>query len=259
MPPAEPSATGQPDDARGDAVNDTGVEVVLHRVVVGPLHTNCWIMHAAGHAQALLIDPGDEPERVLDAVRRHRLDVRAVVLTHAHFDHVLAVPEVTAALDVPVLAHPDDAEVWPGELAHLREHGHWDAGTATAELLSERPGTLTPDPARPLWDGVGTPVADGHRVELGPITATLLHTPGHTPGGLTIAAPGNLLTGDTLFPGGPGLTAISWPLSDFTSIMASVERLIARPDDTAVHPGHGRSTTVGDERSHVPSWHARGW
>ncbi len=259
MSPGEPVAIGRPDEASGEAVTATGVEVVLHRVVVGPLDTNCWMVHAAGHPEALLIDPGDEPGRVLGAVSRHRLDVRAVVLTHAHFDHVLAVPEVAAALDVPVLAHPDDAEVWPGDLAHLRGHGHWDAGTATAALLRERPATLASDPARPLWDGVATPVADGHHVELGPITATLLHTPGHTPGGLTVAAAGHLLTGDTLFPGGPGLTGVSWPLSDFTSIMASVERLMAWPDDTAVHPGHGRSTTIGAERPHVPGWHARGW
>lgn len=101
---------GEPDDG-----------VVLHRVVVGVLATNCWIVHAAGRREAVVIDPGDEAERVLDAVRRHGLDVRAVVLTHAHFDHVLAVPGVVAALGgVPVLAHPDDADVWPGELAHLR-------------------------------------------------------------------------------------------------------------------------------------------
>jgi glyoxylase-like metal-dependent hydrolase (beta-lactamase superfamily II) len=105
-------------------------EVVLRRVVVGPLQTNGWAVHARGHRQALLIDPGDEPDLVLAAVAD--LDVTAIVLSHAHFDHVLAVPAVAAALHVPVLAHADDAPVWPHELATLERTGHFDAGTATA-------------------------------------------------------------------------------------------------------------------------------
>ena len=242
-----------------DADHPGGDDVVLHRVVVGPLETNCWIVHAAGHPEALVVDPGDASDRVLAVVRHHDLDVRAVVLTHAHFDHVLAVPEVTAALGVPTLAHPADALVWPAEREHLRVHGHWDAGTATADLLRDDPTALTHDPDRPLWDGTSTPVDDGHRVALGPLTATLLHTPGHTPGGLTVAVDRHLLTGDTLFPGGPGLTGARWPLSRFTTIMTSVDRLLDRPGDTAVHPGHGRDTTIGAERPHVPAWRTRGW
>lgn len=231
--------------------------VVLHRVVVGPLATNCWLVHAAGAPRALLVDPGDDAARVLRAVEGH--DVRAVVLTHAHFDHVLALPEITAALDVPVLAHPADAAVWPGELEHLRRHGHWDAGTATDDLLRERPGVLTPAPGRALWDGAITTVADGQRIRVGALTVTVLHTPGHTPGSLTLEAGGHLLTGDTLFPGGPGLTGPQWPTSDFGAIMRSVDRLMTRPDRTVVDPGHGPSTTIGAERPHVERWRARGW
>jgi hydroxyacylglutathione hydrolase len=233
--------------------------VVLHRVVVGPLATNCWLVHAAGHHDAVVVDPGDEPERVLAAIRHHRLDVRAVVLTHAHFDHVLAVADVTAALGVPTLAHPAEAGVLPAELAYLRATGHWDAGTATADLLREDPTALTPDSARPLWDGTSTLIADGHQLQLEPMTATLRHTPGHTPGGLTVAVDGHLLTGDTLFPGGPGLTGAAWPTSSVTAIMNSVDQLMDWPDDTAVHPGHGPDTTIGAERQHVPQWRARGW
>ncbi len=247
----------QPPETDGTAPE--GARVVLHRVVVGPLDTNCWLVHAAGDPRALVVDPGDEPDRVLAAVRGHGLDVRAVVLTHAHFDHVLAVPQVAAGRGVATLAHPADAAVWPGELAHLRTHGHWDAGTATADLLRGDPGALTPDPATTLWDGTSTPVPDGHRLRLGALTATLLHTPGHTPGGLTVAVHGHLLTGDTLFPGGPGLTGAQWPTSDFLQIMSSVDRLMTWPADTVVHPGHGRDTTIGDERRHVATWRARGW
>jgi glyoxylase-like metal-dependent hydrolase (beta-lactamase superfamily II) len=144
--------------------------------------------------------------------------------------------------------------VWPGELDHLRRHGHWDAGTATADLLRNDASTLTPPPGWRPWDGITEPVTDGHQIRLGPLTATLLHTPGHTPGGLTVAIGSHLLTGDTLFPGGPGLTGTRWPTSDFDTIMHSVDRLMTWPDDTTVHPGHGSDTIIGAERPRVPSW-----
>lgn len=232
--------------------------VVLHRVIVGPLATNCWLLHADGDPHALIIDPGDEPERILSAVRCFGLDIQAVVLTHAHFDHVLAVPEVTAALGVPVLAHTEESRVWTDELAYLDAHGHWDGGTATAELLRNNPAALRPDRARPLWDGVAESVGEGKQIQLGPLTVTLLHTPGHTPGSMTIQAGSHLLTGDTLFPGGPGLTGPQWPLSDFPTIMHSVDRLVTHADTTAVHPGHGRETAIGVERPHVGQWRSRG-
>lgn len=113
------------DDAHG---------VVIRRVVVGPLDTNCWILHGTDSTNALLIDPGDEPTRILDAVGD--LSVTAIVLTHSHWDHVLAVPGVVDALGCDVFMHPDDNPVWPHELDHLQRVGHFDAGTATDELLA---------------------------------------------------------------------------------------------------------------------------
>lgn len=244
-------------DPRYDETSDAAHGVRLRRVVVGPLATNCWIVRAAGARRALVVDPGDEPDRVLAACAD--LDVVAVVLTHAHWDHVLGVTEVSRTLQVPVLAHPAEARVWTGERRHLATHGHWDAGTATTELLARDPVALTPARHRPLWDGTAEPVHDGYLLAVGPLTATLLHTPGHTPGGLTVALPGHLLTGDTLFPGGPGLTGPAWPLSDFPSILDSAERLLTWPDGTALHPGHGPSSTVEVERPHLPEWRSRGW
>jgi len=243
----------------GGAGDGCAAEVVLRRVVVGPLHTNCWVVHAAGSRQALLVDPGDDPARILAAVAD--LDVTGIVLTHAHFDHVLALPDVAATLDAPVLAHPDDAAVWEHELATLARDGHFDAGTATADLLAAG-HPLRPDPRRPLWDGhVDRFVADGDVLSVGPLRVRVLHTPGHTPGGVGLvvsAGPGrHLLSGDTLFPGGPGLTG--WPLSDFRTILGSVRRLLDLPADTAVHPGHGPDTMIATERPAFAGWAARGW
>lgn len=161
------------------------------------------------------------------------------------------------ALGVPVLAHPDDAPVWPHELDRVERTGHWDAGTATEGLL--RAGArLRPGPRDRAW--LGRPdrhVHDGQRLRAGPLTARVLHTPGHTPGSISLLLPGHVLTGDTLFPGGPGLTG--WPLSDFPTILRSVRRLLALSDRTTIHPGHGESTVVARERPHVQEWAARGW
>jgi hydroxyacylglutathione hydrolase len=226
----------------------------LRRLAVGVLETNCWIVTPAGRPEALVVDPGDDPDRILAACAG--LDVVAIALTHAHFDHVLGVPALVRALDVPVLAHPADAPVWPHELETARRTGFWDAGTATTAILDRDPRSLRP-PGGPLWTGSSTPVRDGETVHVGPLPVEVLHTPGHTPGGLTLRVDGHLLTGDTLFPGGPGLTGP--PLSDFEVIVGSVRRLLDFPAETAVLPGHGRSTTVGEERPHLDSWIARGW
>ncbi len=238
----------------------TRSDVVVRRIVVGPLETNCWVVHAGGSTQALLVDPGDEPDRILDAVAD--LHITAIVLSHAHFDHVLAVPEVAQALGVPVLAHPDDAPVWPHELDVLDRNGHFDAGTATADLLAAG-HPLRPGARRALWNGhLDRYVGEGDVLPVGPLRVRVLHTPGHTPGGISLvlsggAGPAQVLTGDTLFPGGPGLTG--WPLSDFPTIMGSVRRLLDLPGDTVVHPGHGEDTTVATERPALASWAARGW
>lgn len=223
----------------------------LRRVVVGVLETNCWIVEAGG--SALVVDPGDEPERVLAAAAG--LDVTAILLTHAHFDHMLALPTLVDAWQVPVLAHPADAPVWPHELATVDRTGHWDAGTATTALLARTPERLAA-PDR-LWDGAFTPVGDLQTLHIGPLAAQVLHTPGHTPGGISLLVDGHVLTGDTLFPGGPGLTGP--PLYDFPTIIASVRRLLALPQATRVHPGHGPDTTVGAERPHLHEWITRGW
>jgi hydroxyacylglutathione hydrolase len=167
---------------------DAVPEVVLRRIVVGPLETNCWAVHASGYPEALLVDPGDEPERVLDAVAD--LHVTGILLTHAHFDHVLAVRAVAAALAAPVLAHAGDAPVWPHERATLARDGHFDAGTATADLLATG-HPPRPAPGRPLWDGrVDRYVGDGERLSVGPVRVRAWHTPGHTPGGLSLVLPG---------------------------------------------------------------------
>lgn len=229
--------------------------LVHRRVVVGPLETNCWIISTTNSRDAIVVDPGDDPQRLVDATSD--LIVTAVVLTHAHWDHVLALPAVLDAWGCDVFAHPDDDPVWPHERAYLRDHGHFDAGTATAELLACG-CALAPPAGAATWSGHSRPLEDGQIIRLGEHTLEVIHTPGHTPGGVSLRAGSDVFTGDTLFPGGPGLTG--WPLSDFATIIDSLRtRLFVLPDHVRVHPGHGRSTTIGAERHCLPTWIERGW
>jgi len=142
-----------------------------------------------------------------------------VFTTHGHWDHHQAIPEVTRALGVPFMLHPLD-----GEIAEK---------VIDVDIV---PGTLT----------------------IGNTVATVLHTPGHTPGSVCLAIERVVLTGDTLFPGGPGATRFDH--SSFTTIIESIENLLfVLPDDTLVLPGHGDSTTIGTERPQLAAWIERGW
>lgn len=143
----------------------------------------------------------------------------AIVTTHGHADHVGAARQVAEELGIPVLLHAADHELSP----------------------IQPDGDLAPGPF-PLGDTV----------------VELVHTPGHTPGSIGIVTPGAAITGDTLFPGGPGATR--FPYSDFDQIMESVERAyFTLDDDTIVMPGHGLDTTIGTERPSLPEWRQRRW
>ncbi|PRY51299.1 glyoxylase-like metal-dependent hydrolase (beta-lactamase superfamily II) [Geodermatophilus tzadiensis] len=224
-------------------------DVVLSRVVVGPLRTNTYLLGCARTGDTAVVDPGDDEPRITAALAGRR--VVAAVLTHAHWDHVQAADALRARHGCLVLAHPAESAVWAHELAHLRAHGQWD-------WAQEQPPAGAPVPV-PGWDGhLDAELVDGVPLELGRLSVDVLHTPGHTPGSVCLRAGADLLTGDTLFPGGPGLTG--WPLSDFATVLASVEhRLLRLPGAVRVHPGHGPATTIGRERPSLEEWRRRGW
>jgi hydroxyacylglutathione hydrolase len=234
---------------------DPDAGVIIRRVVVGPLHTNCWMVASLETRRALVIDPGDEPSRLIDAASD--FTVANIALTHSHWDHVLALPTVADAWGCDVRMHPDDEPVWPHELSHLSEHGHFDAGTATGELLACG-CSLTPPDGAELWSGKTRALLNGTRIMVDDVKIPIIQTAGHTPGSVSLQCGSHVFTGDTLFPGGPGLTGP--PLSDFPAIIESIrEQLFVLPDDTKVHPGHGESTMIGAERPQLQDWIARGW
>jgi len=196
---------------------DTAVEV--HRVVVGPVENNVYIVRCRETGDSLLVDAANEHDLLLELCRD--LHVRQVVETHGHWDHIQAVEAVRdAGIDVAVTQ-------------------------ADAAML-------------PSYDQI---LEDESVVTVGRLRVATIATPGHTPGSMCFAVEGTplLFSGDTLFPGGPGNT--SFEDADFGTIITSIERRLfgAFTPDTLVLPGHGVSTTIGNESPHLAEWVDRGW
>jgi glyoxylase-like metal-dependent hydrolase (beta-lactamase superfamily II) len=191
--------------------------VEITKVVVGHMDNNVFVVRCRRNGAGLLVDAANEPGVLLDLCEQ--LDVQTIVQTHGHGDHIQAVPALREA-GYRVSVNQNDADMLPG----------YD------ELLE-----------------------DNQLLEAGELRVRALHTPGHTWGSMCFAVEGSpvLLSGDTLFPGGPGATRFVH--SSFDRIMQSVDRLMAFPDETRVLPGHGASTTIGTQRPHVEEWRARGW
>jgi hydroxyacylglutathione hydrolase len=197
----------------------------IRGLTVGPLAENCWIVR--GDEGALVVDPGEEVPRILAAL--DGAPVEAILLTHCHFDHIGAVAPLARATGAPV---------WCPELEVA----------VLADVMRYVP-----------WPGIGPyesyaadhTLAGGETLALAGIELEVLFTPGHSPGHLTYATDGVLLSGDVLFEGSIGRTDL--PGGDYPMLMDSIARLLARfPDDTRVLPGHMGATTLGRERATNP-------
>jgi glyoxylase-like metal-dependent hydrolase (beta-lactamase superfamily II) len=196
---------------------DTDVEI--HKVVVGPVENNVFVVRCKATGDAVLLDAANEHDRLLELCQT--LGVRKVLETHGHWDHIQAVPAIRdAGYEVGVTA-------------------------ADAAML-------------PSYDFV---LEDDSVIEVGRLRLRTIATPGHTPGSMCFLIEGSpvLLSGDTLFPGGPGAT--KFPGSSFEQIIRSIEeRIFSKLDaGTIVMPGHGLDTTIGTERPHLQEWVDRGW
>ena len=183
---------------------------------------NVWVL--GNEQECVVIDAAHDGRAILGAVGRRRT-LKAVLLSHAHDDHIDAVGEVFDATRAPSYLHPDDRVLW------------------------DRVYPVTPD----------RELADGDVIEVAGTALHVLHTPGHSPGSCCFHAPelGVVFTGDTLFRGGPGATGRSF--SDFPTIIESIgTKLLTLPGETVVHTGHGESTTIAAEAPHLQEWIDRG-
>ncbi|HEY0188940.1 MAG TPA: MBL fold metallo-hydrolase [Cellulomonas sp.] len=224
--------------AHGSAAVRVLAGCTLRTLVVGPLDTNVYLLTCHATGAQLLVDAADEPDRLLALIREGSPDGRLdlVVTTHRHADHLDALAAVLSATGAP--------------------HA---AGAADARAVADAAGTELP-----------RALAHGDRLAVGALTLEVLALRGHTPGGVALLLPeregagasststAHLLTGDSLFPGGPGHTAGP---ADFASLMTDLtERVFDVLDPgTRVCPGHGAGTTLGAERPNLPTWWSRGW
>jgi hydroxyacylglutathione hydrolase len=217
-----------PEDDRGGGARATGAPIV-HALAVGALQANCYVVACPETRQAIIVDPGDEAERILASVRELGVSVTSVIHTHGHFDHICATEQVLAGLParVPLAAHPADAFLYTEE-----------AGAIAATF-----GYPVP-PRRALPD---MSLDDGSEIAVGTLHLRVLHTPGHTPGSISLlCAPWCVFTGDTLFRRGIGRTDLAG--GDEDAIYASIaERLYTLDPALTVYPGHGPATTIGEE------------
>ncbi|MBZ5540545.1 MAG: MBL fold metallo-hydrolase [Acidobacteriia bacterium] len=213
---------------------------MIHEVLpVGWLQCNCSIIGDPVTREALVLDPGDEVEKVLEILQCHKLRVKAIVSTHAHIDHVGGLKKLHEVTGAPVMMHRDDLELY-------------HAMDMQAAWIGVRPPELSE---------VHQLLKEGDALRWGPFEAQVLHTPGHTQGSVCLYVPRgagkaplrvpHLFAGDTLFAGSIGRTDL-WGGS-FEAIMRSLRgKLLALPEETLVYPGHGMATSIGAERESNP-------
>ncbi len=201
----------------------------VHAFTVGPLQSNSYLLADEVTREAALFDPGMESEAVADVLARERLTVTAIINTHGHFDHVFGNAYFKAKTGAPLLMHRADLDL----VKRLEEQSLYFGFRATP----------SPPPDRFL--------EEGDEVRVGGIRLRVLHTPGHSPGGICLVTDGTAFVGDTLFAGSIGRTDL--PGGSAETLLTSIrERLLTLPDDTVIYPGHGPATTIGHERRHNP-------
>lgn len=197
--------------------------MTISTFVVGPFQENSYLLVDDDTTHAVLIDPGDEGESLVDAVRRSGASLQAIWLTHAHLDHVGGIAAVRRTWDVPIFLHPADLPVYRFAPQVAQMYGV--------------PFELGPLPDREL--------AEGDVLSVGGLRFAVWHTPGHAPGHVVFHGHGVAFGGDCLFAGSVGRTDL--PLSDPAALERSLARLAALPGETRVLPGHGPATTIAEE------------
>lgn len=200
-------------------------------LTVSPLAENAYLVGCDETKEAAFIDPGDEPDRLLEAAREQGLTVTKIINTHAHFDHVGAVMPLKDTLGVPFYLHKTDEPLLERLLQVGPMFGIGDGRLPVVDHYLEESGT----------------------VEVGNLSAEVLFTPGHSPGHVSLyfKDEGCVFVGDVLFAGSIGRTDL--PGGSMATLMQSIEKvLLALPEDTVVYPGHGPATTLGHEKAHNP-------
>src|SRR5215468_387945 len=205
---------------------------MIHEIIpVGPLQCNCSVIGDESTREAIVIDPGDDIDQILGLIKKHKLQVKQIVITHAHIDHVGGAAKLRVATGAPILLNQSDYAL----LKMLDVQAAW--------IGVPNPGKVDID----------SNIGQADRIKAGQIEGQVLHTPGHTEGSVCLYFPAErkLIAGDTLFAGSIGRTDL--PGGSYEKIIRSLHnRVLALPDETIVVPGHGPVTTIGEERERNP-------
>ncbi len=203
--------------------------MIVKSVVVGELATNCFLIGCEQTGEALLVDPGAAPERIMKMITSSGLKVIAILNTHGHFDHIGANGELKKSLDVPLLIHNKDAAM----LQDALQNGSHFLGVTTNSPGADRL------------------LHDGEEVMVGELCFRVIHTPGHTLGGISLYCDTVCLTGDTLFQSSIGRW--DFPGGNLKALLQSVRNVLMKlPDKVKIYPGHGPNSTIGEERTGNP-------
>lgn len=203
--------------------------MLVQAFVTGPLETNTYLVADRGAGEAIVIDPGGDPGEIIAFLARERLLCRQIVNTHGHFDHVSGNRALKAATGAPLLIHEADAPMLGQASTHARF------------FMLQAENSPPPDAY----------LADQEEVRVGKVTLRVVHTPGHSPGSITLVASGMAFCGDLVFYGSVGRTDL--PGGSERALLASIRKhIMTLPDDTVLHPGHGPETTVGLEKRQNP-------
>lgn len=207
----------------------TSSKLQVEPLVVGPLFSNCYIVYDDAVKQGVIIDPGDDADVILKAVRELHIEIRYILATHGHFDHVGAVAPLKTELKAEFLAHE-------GDFFFIKD----------GENAARRWGVDIEQPPKP-----DRFIVDEEIIEIGGFQLKVLHTPGHSPGGVSYLYNAMVFAGDTLFQGSIGRT--DFRKGSFEELTKSIKtRLYILPDETIVYTGHGPITTIGDEKRYNP-------
>jgi glyoxylase-like metal-dependent hydrolase (beta-lactamase superfamily II) len=210
----------------------SGEDVVIRQFLVSQMMVFAYLVGSGSAGDAIVIDPADDADLIIREARSLGMEIRAIVNTHAHVDHVMGNAEMKARTGAPIILHEEDAEL----LVHQ-----------PPEMFRMFGGRPSPPADKTL--------RDGDTISVGDLSLEVIHTPGHTPGGICLYMPGAVFTGDTLFVGGVGRTDL--PGGSWAVLERSIrERLFTLPDETVVYPGHHYgprpTTTIGTEKNTNP-------
>lgn len=202
---------------------------IIKRLAVGSLSANCFIVGQESTGEGIVIDPGGNSDSIWQAIKETKLDIKIIILTHGHSDHIAALRDIQDKTGAAVAIHIEDADFLEGHSTISSQFG-----------ISYR----TPHSPERL-------LRDGDEIAIGGMSFKVIHTPGHTPGSICLLTDFGVFTGDTIFRRGIGTTLM--PGSSRPQLLNSIQkRLMTLPDDTIIYPGHGRETTIGAERRDNP-------